>query len=306
MQQRYYGLTLGQVYENRMRYGANVVNPPTTENWSVKLHNVSSFWLIKLLNFISLMAIFLLPLLDLLGVEMSIKIWSILLILPILLLVSFIVIWVNGHNNTTATRYQVDVITIALLLFLMVACFVTYYKSLFLSDIDWKRYINTMILAGLILLISLIRFLFRLRHRNDTIKKEKLDDLTQVQVIRDGLNQLIARKDIVVGDLICIKSGDIIAADAELLSATDLVVDEYQLTGQSISIKSIDIDPIGTIVPSNHVLKGSHVLQGEAIAEVFAVGEHTFQAKKDGKNPTEYNNTNEIIDKQSSDIQFVF
>ena len=251
------------------------------------------------------MAIFLLPLLDLLGVEMSIKIWSILLILPILLLVSFIVIWVNGHNNTTATRYQVDVITIALLLFLMVACFVTYYKSLFLSDIDWKRYINTMILAGLILLISLIRFLFRLRHRNDAIKKEKLDDLTQVQVIRDGLNQLIARKDIVVGDLICIKSGDIIAADAELLSATDLVVDEYQLTGQSISIKSIDIDPIGTIVPSNHVLKGSHVLQGEAIAEVFAVGEHTFQAKKDGKKTTEHNNS-DIIEKQSSDIQFVF
>lgn len=305
MQQRYYGLTLGQVYENRMRYGANVVNPPTTENWSVKLHNVSSFWLIKLLNFISLMAIFLLPLLDLLGVEMSIKIWSILLILPILLFVSFIVIWVNGHNNTTATRYQVDVITIALLLFLMVACFVTYYKSLFLSDIDWKRYINTMIIAGLIILISLIRFLFRLRHRNDAIKKEKLDDLTQVQVIRDGLNQLIARKDIVVGDLICIKSGDIIAADAELVSATDLVVDEYQLTGQSVCIKSIDIGSIDMIVPSNHVLKGSHVLQGEAIAEVFAVGEHTFQAKKDGKKTTEHNNS-DIIDKQSSDIQFVF
>jgi cation transport ATPase len=306
MQQRYYGLTLGQVYENRMRYGANVVNPLTTENWSLKLHYVSSFWLIKLLNFISLMAIFLLPLLDLLGVEMSIKIWSILLILPILLLVSFIAIWVNGHNNSTTTRYEVDVITIAMLLLLIITGFITYYKSLFLSDIVWKRYINTMIIAGLILLISLIRFLFRLRHRNDTIKKEKLDDLTKVQVIRDGVNQLIARKDIVVGDLICIKSGDIIAADAELLSATDLVVDEYQLTGQSISIKSIDMDPTGTIVPSNHVLKGSHVLQGEAIAEVFAVGEHTFQAKKDGKNQTERNNTNEIVEKQSSDIQLVF
>jgi cation transport ATPase len=305
MQQRYYGLTLGQVYENRMRYGANVVNPLTTENWSLKLHYVSSFWLIKLLNFISLMAIFLLPLLDLLGVEMSIKIWSILLILPILLLVSFIAIWVNGHNNSTTTRYEVDVITIAMLLLLIITGFITYYKSLFLSDIVWKRYINTMIIAGLILLISLIRFLFRLRHRNDTIKKEKLDDLTKVQVIRDGVNQLIARKDIVVGDLICIKSGDIIAADAELLSATDLVVDEYQLTGQSISIKSIDMDPTGTIVPSNHVLKGSHVLQGEAIAEVFAVGEHTFQAKKDGKKTTEHNNS-DIIEKQSSDIQFVF
>jgi Ca2+-transporting ATPase len=252
------------------------------------------------------MAIFLLPLLDLLGVEMSIKIWSILLILPILLLVSFIAIWVNGHNNSTTTRYEVDVITIAMLLLLIITGFITYYKSLFLSDIVWKRYINTMIIAGLILLISLIRFLFRLRHRNDTIKKEKLDDLTKVQVIRDGVNQLIARKDIVVGDLICIKSGDIIAADAELLSASDLVVDEYQLTGQSISIKSIDMDPTGTIVPSNQVLKGSHVLQGEAIAEVFAVGEHTFQAKKDGKNPTERNNTNEIVEKQSSDIQLVF
>lgn len=305
MQQRYYGLTLGQVYENRLRFGANVVKPLTTENWSEKLHSVSSFWLIKLLNFISLMAIFLLPLLDLLGVEMSIKIWSVLLILPILLVVSFIVIWVNGHNNSTVSRYEVDWITIGLLLFLIITSFVTYCKSLFLSDIIWKRYIYTMIIAGLILLISLIRFIIRFSRRNDTIKKEKLDDLSKVQVIRDGVNQLIARKDIVVGDLICIKSGDIVPADAELLTATDLVVDEYQLTGQSISVKSVEVESTNTVVPTNHILKGSQVLQGEAIAQVFAVGENTLQATK-AENKTDECKHSKITEKQSNNIQLVF
>jgi cation transport ATPase len=305
MQQRYYGLTLGQVYENRLRFGANVVKPLTTEKWSEKLHSVSAFWLIKLLNFISLMAIFLLPLLDLLGVEMSIKIWSVLLILPILLVVSFIVIWVNGHNNSTVSRYEVDWVTIGLLLFFIITSFVTYCKSLFLSDIIWKRYIYTMIIAGLILLISLIRFIIRFSRRNDTIKKEKLDDLSKVQVIRDGVNQLIARKDIVVGDLICIKSGDIVPADAELLTATDLVVDEYQLTGQSISVKSVEVESTNTVVPTNHILKGSQVLQGEAIAQVFAVGENTLQATK-AENKTDECKHSKITEKQSNNIQLVF
>lgn len=305
MQQRYYGLTLGQVYENRLRFGANVVKPLTTEKWSEKLHSVSAFWLIKLLNFISLMAIFLLPLLDLLGVEMSIKIWSVLLILPILLVVSFVVIWVNGHYNSTTTRYQVDWPTIVLLMFLIITSFVTYYKSLFLSDIVWKRYIYTMIIAGLILLISLIRFLLRFSRSNHTIKKEKLDDLTKVQVIRDGESQLVARKDIVVGDLICIKSGDIVPADAELLTATDLVVDEYQLTGQSISVKSVELESSNTIVPTNHILKGTQVLQGEAIAQVFAVGENTLQAAKAG-NKIEESKHSHSTEKQTKNIQLVF
>jgi hypothetical protein len=108
MQQRYIGLTLGQVYENRQRFGANVVQVPTTENWSTMLQSVCNYWMVKLFYFISLFTIFLLPLLDLLGVQMSTKIWSILIVLPILLMIIFTIVLLNGQYNKIKRKYEIE------------------------------------------------------------------------------------------------------------------------------------------------------------------------------------------------------
>ncbi|KAG6823248.1 hypothetical protein H0H93_003976 [Arthromyces matolae] len=53
-------------------------------------------------------------------------------------------------------------------------------------------------------------------------------------VIRDGESMAIAAKDVVPGDLLLIKTGDVISADIRLTSISNLEVSEQLLTGESI------------------------------------------------------------------------
>ncbi|KAG6805764.1 hypothetical protein H0H93_004161, partial [Arthromyces matolae] len=53
-------------------------------------------------------------------------------------------------------------------------------------------------------------------------------------VIRDGESMAIAAKDVVPGDLLLIKTGDVISADIRLTTISNLEVSEQLLTGESI------------------------------------------------------------------------
>lgn len=65
----------------------------------------------------------------------------------------------------------------------------------------------------------------------------KINEDTLIKVIRNGEPQLIAQKEIVVGDIIMIETGDKIVADGRLFSSNDLSVDEFALTGESLPVK---------------------------------------------------------------------
>lgn len=65
----------------------------------------------------------------------------------------------------------------------------------------------------------------------------KINEDTLIKVIRNGEPQLIAQKEIVVGDIIMIETGDKIVADGRLFSSNDLSVDESALTGESLPVK---------------------------------------------------------------------
>ena len=65
----------------------------------------------------------------------------------------------------------------------------------------------------------------------------KINEDTLIKVIRNGEPQLITQKEIVVGDIIMIETGDKIVADGRLLSGNDLSVDESALTGESLPVK---------------------------------------------------------------------
>ena len=56
-------------------------------------------------------------------------------------------------------------------------------------------------------------------------------------MIRDGLVQEVASRDVVKGDIILIEEGDEVPADARLMESKDLAVDESSLTGESESVK---------------------------------------------------------------------
>ncbi len=89
-------------------------------------------------------------------------------------------------------------------------------------------------------------------------------------VIRDGSRRLIPGREVVREDLLMLKEGDRVAADAELLDAHDLLLDESLLTGESLPVpKQVGSGDDG------RVAGGTLVLRGHAVARVVATGAHT-------------------------------
>ena len=66
-----------------------------------------------------------------------------------------------------------------------------------------------------------------------------VNEETLVKVVRNGRVQEIPRKDIVVGDIVILETGEEIPADGELLEAISLQVNESNLTGEPVINKTI-------------------------------------------------------------------
>ena len=139
--------------------------------------------------------------------------------------------------------------------------------------------------AGIIIAILLatgLAFIFEYKANKEFSILNKINDDEPVSVIRNGGNTTsVPRKDIVVGDIILINTGEEIPADAKLLEATSLNVDESTLTGEPIARKSAveaDFDDDATF-PTNHVMRGTKVMEGHGVAKVFAVGDSTENGK---------------------------
>jgi len=88
-------------------------------------------------------------------------------------------------------------------------------------------------------------------------------------VIRDGIEQRIAGREVVAGDVILLREGDRVPADATVCSATALSVDESILTGESLPV---DKAGAGATSESGRVYGGSLVVRGYGVAEVTATG----------------------------------
>ncbi|MBQ9254085.1 MAG: calcium-translocating P-type ATPase, PMCA-type [Bacteroidales bacterium] len=132
-----------------------------------------------------------------------------------------------------------------------------------------------------ILLATGLAFIFELKADKEFSILNKVNDDELVQVIRNSNAIQIPKKDIVVGDIIILTTGQEIPADAELLECVSLNVDESSLTGEPICTKTItesNFDDDATY-PSNHVMRGTKVMEGHGIAKVFAVGDRTQQGK---------------------------
>ena len=102
-----------------------------------------------------------------------------------------------------------------------------------------------------------------------------------VQAIRGGNICEIPRRDVVVGDVVVLNTGEEVPADGVLLDAVSLQVNESTLTGEPLISKTTveaEFKPDATY-PSNHVLKGTTVVDGHGIMEVTAVGDKTEYGK---------------------------
>lgn len=113
--------------------------------------------------------------------------------------------------------------------------------SLGLAFIE-KDFVETIGIFVAIFIATTVGFYFE---RDAAKKFEVLTAMNEDQLVkvrRNGHVTEIPRRDVVVGDVILVEVGDEIPADAELVEAVNLQVDESSLTGEPLTTKSVDTD----------------------------------------------------------------
>jgi Ca2+-transporting ATPase len=100
-----------------------------------------------------------------------------------------------------------------------------------------------------------------------------LRDLTSPRalVLRDGVQQRVPGRELVVGDTLLLVEGDRIAADAVLLRAHDMLVDESLLTGESMPVAKCAAAAAGSDA-AEFVLSGTLLVRGNGVGRVIATG----------------------------------
>lgn len=91
-----------------------------------------------------------------------------------------------------------------------------------------------------ILLATGLAFYFELQADKEFTILNQVNDDEPVEVIRNGNATQIPRKDVVVGDIVILNTGEEVAADGELIEAVQLHLDESTLTGEPVCGKSIN------------------------------------------------------------------
>jgi H+-transporting ATPase len=108
------------------------------------------------------------------------------------------------------------------------------------------------------------------RQAGNAIEALKAKLATQTQVKRDGQWVTLPARELVMGDVIRLRLGNIVPADARLLDGDSMSIDQSTLTGESLPATCNAGDP---------VFSGSIIRRGESNALVYATGTHTYFGK---------------------------
>ncbi len=132
-----------------------------------------------------------------------------------------------------------------------------------------------------ILLATGLGFFFEYKADKEFALLNQVNDDEPVQVMRNGKITEVPKKEVVVGDVVILNTGNEVPADGHLLEAVALNIDESSLTGEPVAHKTVnpdDFDPEATF-PSDAAMRGTTVMEGHGIMEVTAVGDKTENGK---------------------------
>ena len=150
------------------------------------------------------------------------------------------------------------------------------FFSLVISIIEGE-YAETIGIFFAIFLATGIGFYFEYDANKKFDLLNAVGEETPVTVKRNGKIQEIPRKEVVVGDIVILNTGEEVPADGTLLEAISLQINESTLTGELMVNKTTDeasFDEEATY-PSNEVMRGTTVTDGHGIMQVNKVGDAT-------------------------------
>jgi len=160
--------------------------------------------------------------------------------------------------------------------------------------------IESIAIAVIVLFAVLLGFIqeYRAEHAIEALRKMAAPTAS---VLRDGVEVKVPARDLVPGDVIILHTGDRIPADARLLEAINLQVEEAALTGESVPVekhtRSLVGDDLSVGDRKNMVYAGTAATYGRGKALVVATGMQTefgkiaqlLQTVETGKTPLQHN-----------------
>jgi P-type Ca2+ transporter type 2C len=157
------------------------------------------------------------------------------------------------------------------LIYLLLAAIVIALAAWWLEGrIGWP--VDALVIAAIVLLNGALGFMQEAKARDAVAALARMTEATSA-VMRDGQPLRVPSAELVLGDLLLLGEGDTVGADARLLDATALRVQEASLTGESEAVLK-DAATLPAAAPLgdrlNMVFKGTAVVQGSARAVVTA------------------------------------
>ena len=162
-----------------------------------------------------------------------------------------------------------------------------------------NEYAETIGIFVAIFLATGVGFWFEMDANKKFELLNQVNDDVLIKVLRNGNIHEIAKKDIVVGDVIVLETGEEIPADGELIEAVSLQINESTLTGEPVIDKTTnpaEFDSEATY-PSNKILRGTTIVNGHCIYRVEKVGDAT-EFGKVARKSTEINQDKTPLSKQ--------
>ena len=132
-----------------------------------------------------------------------------------------------------------------------------------------------------ILLATGVAFYFEHKANKQFEILNQVNDEIYYKVIRNEHITQVLKKDIVVGDIVILETGEEVPADGELLEAVSMHINESTLTGEPLVHKTTNLADFEAeaTYPSNYVCRGTSVSDGHGIFEVKKVGDATEYGK---------------------------
>ena len=277
----YSGLTDAQVLESRAKYGSNVLTPPEESSVWQKIKDCMHFWLLKVDLAIFVIVVLAAIVLPLTGIYSHEGLWIAPVLSFVLFVLTYLVAYLGGEWNEEENEFDIDSLFTILLFALILSGAIAFYNGVYGGETGWGPYLELVGIAAAVLLATTVAHILEAANEKTFKSLNEVNDDTLVQVIRNNNPCQVARKDIVVGDIIMLSAGEEVPADAELLECMNLIMNESSLTGEpqcTKTIKEEEFDKDATY-PSNHIMKGCTVMEGDCVAKVFAVGDATACGK---------------------------
>lgn len=273
----YTGLSDAEVSESRLKHGANVLTPPAEVSVWEKIRNCLHFWLIKVYICVFVLAAAAAIVLPLAGISTHTGLWIAPVLTLTLTLLTYVVAYLGGTWDKENRKFTMDPLFTILLFALLLSGGISFYEGVFGGVAGWKPYLEPIGIAAAVLLATAVAHVLESQNEKTFKSLNEVNDDTLVKVIRNSNVCQIPRRDVVVGDIIMLETGEEVPADAELLECMNLNMNESSLTGELQCAKTTvetEFDKDATY-PSNHIMKGCTVMEGDCIARVFAVGDAT-------------------------------